>query len=278
MRVGSVGARRSAVAISVFLVAAVVYVGVVVIEGPERVLGDAITQSNSKNTTAESYAGDLGGLKIRIPRSCVENVEYDGDPTIGANKTGAIESGSEFLNFRSFGIDAKLPEMRCKESESLQQDYRDNWLNPKSLWVSISVNAGEIYPGPEVADRHAKFVVSSISSPTKFWLDNYERDPEELYGLTAFVVSGKDPKTGGLARDSERAEDKFFHFGPSGVADTYISCGKTNVPRGVATCFMKFSMEPAAKASIGVRFSRDLLPKWEEVREGCKSIISRFAI
>jgi len=224
----------------------------------------------------KDVVGDLGGIKVRIPKYCAEYVEYDADPGFGEQRKGLAPERTFESKLRSFGIDARFPEMKCKQSEALQKDYRNQFLMPNNAWVSIGINAGEIYPGVEAANRHAKSVISSTHKPTEFWFENYERVPRQVFGLDAYVVAGVDPYSGGPARDSEKTNDKFFRFDKLGVADTYISCGKTYVPSGVATCSMKFSMEPMAKVLINVRFVRSRLPQWSLIRRSTIDLLSGF--
>lgn len=224
----------------------------------------------------QDVVGDLGGIKVRIPKHCAEYVEYDGDPGFGE---GERRGGKTFESkFRSFGLDVRLPEMKCKESAEMEADYRSSWLDENSPWVSVGINSGEIYPGVEAVDRHSKITIRSLNKKNNFWLDNYERIPGATYGLHAYVVAGTDPGTGGLARENERAKDRFFHYDKFGVADTYISCGKTYVPGGVATCLMKFNMEPDMRVLVNVRFSRSLLPKWRDIRSSVAVFLSGFRV
>jgi len=232
-----------------------------------------LSEGACRSCSTGDITGVLGGMKIKIPRDCAELVEYDGDPGLGERPSNAA-SNRNTRNIRSLGMDVRLPEMSCKSSKELKDDYRSNFLNKHSLWLSIGVNSGEIYPGPQAAQRQLDAVLSSIRSPNEFWLDNYERTPEMIYGLDAFVVSGTDPQLGGPAKDNERASDKFFGHNESDAADLYISCGKTYVPRGVATCVMKFSMEPSAKAMLSVRFSREHLSQWREIKNAVVSFVS----
>lgn len=224
----------------------------------------------------KDVVGDLGGIKVRIPQYCAEYVEYNSDPVFGAQRKGFPPERNFESKLRSFGIDARFPEMKCKQGEEMRADYRNQFLMPNNAWVSIGINAGEIYPGVEAVNRHAVAVINSVHSPTEFWVDNYERVSERFFGLDAYVVKGVDPYSGVPARDSEKTIDKFFRFDRFGVADTYIACGKTHVPGGVSSCSMKFSMEPMAKVLINVRFVRSRLSQWDLIRQSTIDFISGF--
>lgn len=215
-------------------------------------------------------------MKVRVPKYCVEHVEYDADPGVGAQQSGFFPERTFESKLRSFGIDARFPEMKCKQGEEMRVDYRNQFLMPDNAWVSIGISSGEIYPGVEAVNRHAVFVLSSVNNPAEFWFDNYERVSERFLGLDAYVVKGVDPYSGAPARDSELTVDKFFRFDRFGVADTYIARGKTHVPGGVSSCSMKFSMEPKAKVLISVGFVRSRLSQWELIRKSTIDFISGF--
>ena len=224
--------------------------------------------------------GDLGGMKVRIPRYCAEYVEYDGDPGFGEKRKGAIPERTFDSRLKSFGIDLRITDMKCKENSQLRKDRSQHFLQQESPWISIGINAGSIYPklGAMSADRQARIVIDSITKPTEFWFSNYERLPSKVHGLDAYVVTGLDPRTGGPAKDSKKVDDKYFHFTPSGIADTYIACGKTSVPGGVASCSMDFSLEPKARVYVDVRFNRARLSEWQEIRIKTINMLTSFNV
>lgn len=247
-------------------------------QAAESLTAGAHSPQRGLDQHAQNYfIGDLGGMKVHIQKYCAEHVEYDVDPGFGERRKGPEPERTVDSRLRSFGIDARFPEMECKQSKAMQEDYRHQFLNQNNNWVSIGINAGEIYPGAEAANRHAGYVKRSIEKPTEFWFENYERIPELIYGLDAYVVKGIDPYSGSPARESEKTNDKFFSYDKSGAADTYISCSKTNVSGGVSTCAMKFSMEPTAKALVNIRFARSLLPQWRNIRQSTIDLLTSFA-
>jgi hypothetical protein len=230
--------------------------------------------------TPKDVIGDFGGIKVSIPRHCAEYVEYDGDPGFGEKRIWPVTERTFHSELRSFGIDIRMTDMKCKESPELREDRRQQFRKQESPWISIGINAGSIYPklGAMVADRHARIVIDSITKPTEFWFSNYERLPSKIYGLDAYVVTGLDPYTGKPAKDSDKVNDKYFHFTPSGLADTYISCGRTYVPGGVASCSMSFSLEPIAKVHVSVRFTRVRLSEWQEIRKKTIDLLTGFEV
>lgn len=228
--------------------------------------------------TSKDVIGNLGGVKVRIPRACAEYVEYDGDPRFGEQRKGKIPERNSDSRLSSFGIDARFPEMTCKENDELRKDY--GRLRQDNPWVSIGINAGDIYPklGAKASAYHEKLVAESLREPTAFWFDNYEKLSGLVYGLDAYVVTGIDPNTGGPARESERVNDVFFGRDESGVTDTYIRCSRTYVSGGVATCSMSFSLEPRAKVHVSVRFTRHRLYLWRDIRQSVSKLLLGYEI
>ncbi|WP_415755591.1 hypothetical protein [Pseudomonas leptonychotis] len=228
--------------------------------------------------TPEDVIGDLGGMKVHIPSVCAEYVEYDGDPGFGERRKGALPERTFDSKLKSFGVDARFPEMTCKESEGLREDYRR--LRQDNPWISIGINAGSIYPklGVKAADYREALVIESINKPSEFWFLNYEKVPGLIFGLDAYVVTGMDPNLGKTARDSERVNDVFVGRAARGAADTYITCGKTYVLGGVSSCSMGFSMEPKAKVYVDVRFARSRLSSWRDIRQSTIDFLMGFKV
>ncbi len=230
--------------------------------------------------TPKDVIGDLGGMKVRIPRHYAEYVEYDGDPGFGEKRKGPVPERTFESRLRSFGIDVRFPDMKGLENAEMREDRRRQFLKQDNPWVSIGINAGEIYPksGAEAADRSAKAVTNSIDKPTEFWFANYARLPDVVYGLEAYVVTGTDPRSGKPAAESEDTNDIFIHYAKSGIADTFISCGKTYVPGGVASCRMNFGLEPKARVHLSVGFVRSRLPQWREIRQSVINLLTSFEV
>jgi len=245
-----------------------------------ELFGFQSTEMAMAQYTSKHVVGDLGGMKVRIPMYCAEYVEYDGDPGFGEKRKASVSERTFESKLRSFVIDARLPEMTCLENAQMRDDKRQQFLKKDNSWVSIGINAGEIYPksGAEAAERNARAVINSIDAPTKFWFANYERLQESPYGLEAYVVTGLDPRSGRPAKESENTDDIFIHHSESGKADTYISCSKTNVPGGVASCQMRFGMEPKAQVYLKVRFVRSRLPQWREIRQSTIDFLTKFEV
>ncbi len=138
--------------------------------------------------TPKDVIGDLGGLKVRIPRHYAEYVEYDGDPGWGKKREGPIPERTFDSRLSSFGISVRFPDMKGLENAELREELRRYRLNPNSPWISIGINAGEIYPSMGANARNG--LAKRLWEPSPYWWRNYERLPEDIYGLEAYVLSG----------------------------------------------------------------------------------------
>jgi hypothetical protein len=233
----------------------------------------------ARRFTPKDVIGDLGGMRVLIPRHCAEFVTYNGDPTFGEKR----KFSSEHLptsKLRGFGVDVRFPEMRCKDNEEMREDRKRNFLNRENPWIAITVTSGEFYPslGARATDNRAKVVTDTIDKPGKFWFDNFERLPTSDFGLEAYVVAGIDTRTGKPAKDSLDSNDVFIHRLVAGTADTYITCNKTESYRGVATCEMNFGMEPKARVRLTVRFVRSKLSEWRKIKQSTLDLLTSFEV
>ncbi|MDO4795952.1 MAG: hypothetical protein Q4A28_08460 [Brachymonas sp.] len=94
--------------------------------------------------TPKDVIGDLGGLKVRIPRHYAEYVVYDGDPRWGKKRKGPIPERTFNSKLRNFGIRARFPDMRGLENAQLQEELRSYSLNPDNPWLNMTINSGKI--------------------------------------------------------------------------------------------------------------------------------------
>ncbi len=122
------------------------------------------------------------------------------------------------------------------------------------------------------ANAHAKRITNSITNPSQYWFDNYERVQGNFYGLEMYTVTGINPKTGKPA--NQDLDDAYIYWTESGIAQLIIICHKGIRP----FCSMRYSLEPKARVYVKIRFSKDYLPLWKEISEASNSLLLGFEL
>ena len=224
--------------------------------------------------TPKDVIGDLGGLKVRIPRHYAEYVEYDDDPSWGEKRKGPVPERTFDSKLRSFGIDVRFPDMKGLENWELREEYRSYHLNPNNPWVDISITSGSYYPGLGVNARNGR--AKKLWAPSDYWAYNFERLDRDVYGLEMYVVKGLDPHTGQLARESHNTKDIYIERDASGHVHSYIECGRPSVPTGISRCRLEFGLEPEAKVAVEVYFYPKLFPYWREIKQSVSELLLSF--
>lgn len=222
--------------------------------------------------TPVDVVGNLGGMRVVIPRYYAEFVEYDGDPGFGQRRKGPRSERTPESRLRSFGMDVRFPDMKGLENDELRAQKRRGSIH-ESTWLRVSVVAGEIYPGDGFLDRGFSYIFPAKSH---HWSDQYERQINNVHGLEAYLITAIDPRTGKRGYESYDTQDVYVDRFPSGKVLAQIDCNRPSVPGGGATCSMDFSLEPKAGAQVTVNFRRDLLPEWRLIHASVQRLILSF--
>jgi len=239
-----------------------------------RIIGFQPPEMAMARYTPKDVIGNLGGMKVRIPRHYAEYVTYDGDPRFGEKRKGPRPERTFDSRLRSFGIEARFPDMKGLENALLREEKRRQPLQEKT-WIYIGINAGEIYSGDGFLDRLTN---ASLPGNKAYWWDTYERISEDKYGLEVWLLSGTDPRTGKPARESHTTNDIYIHRGSSGNVNTYISCGRPSVPSGIGNCNLTTSLAPKAQVVVKVMFRRGLLPEWKRIQQSVRELLLSFEV
>jgi hypothetical protein len=231
--------------------------------------------------TPRDVIGDLGGMKVRIPRHYAEYVVYDGDPGFGEKRKGPRPPRTFDSRLRSFSIDVRFPDMKGLENAQIRKEKRRQPLQ-ETTWISIGINAGEDYPGDGFLDRQTERRLLQFQPHTpegrENWLFTYERMPKDEYGLEVWRLSEIAPRTDKLARESSHARDIYIHRDASGKVDTFIMCKYPSVPEGIGKCNAGTHLEPKAKVVVNINFRRGLLPEWQRVRQSARDLLISFEV
>ncbi|MDR3352677.1 MAG: hypothetical protein LBO00_06725 [Zoogloeaceae bacterium] len=159
--------------------------------------------------TPKDVVGDLGGMKVVIPRHYAEYVEYDGDPAAFSGKRkGPTPERTFNSRLRSFGMDVRFPDMKGLENFQIRTEKRKQSIH-ENMWLSVGIMAGESYAGDGFLDRRASY----IYKPGEYWWNNYKRLPDDFHGLEVYVVADLDPRTGKPGWESTDTLDVYIHRG-----------------------------------------------------------------
>jgi len=244
-----------------------------------RIMGFQPPEMAMARYTPKDVIGDLGGMKVRIPRHYAKYVEYDGDPGFGRKRKGPRPKRTFDSRLSGFGMDVRFPDMKGLENAQLWEEKRRQPLQEKT-WIYVWVNAGETYPGDGFLDRRTNSSLFN-ADPSKMkghWLFTYERMPEDEYELEVWRLSGTDPRTGMPARESHTTNDIYIHRDSSGNVDVYISCGRPRVPSGIGSCNLATSLVPKSQVEVNVMFRRGLLPEWKRIQQSVRELLLSFEV
>lgn len=263
-------------AVCIGLIVAVVYYVSLRISG--KIIGFQPPEMAAAQYTPKDVIGDLGGMKVRIPKHYAEYVEYDGDPGFGEKRKGPRPERTFDSRLRSFGVDARFPDMKGLESWKMRQERSRQPLK-ENMWLSIGIVSGEAYPGDGFMDARVRRTLPTPNDSFKgHWDYTYERMPEDEYGLEVWRLSGIDPRTGKPARESDTTRDMYVHRDLSGKVNTFIACGRPSVPTGIGNCKLEISLAQKAQVSVTVSFRRGLLPEWKRIQQSAFDLLLSFEV
>lgn len=229
--------------------------------------------------SSKDVVGNLGGLPVRLPHYAVHLVEYDGEPSWGKSKNSAPRT--EATGIKSFGFYARYPDMQMIDSYATEKEQKSQSIYT-TMWLSVGVTSGEIYPKDGFLDRQFACLIRSTAPPTcggdkVYWWDDYERLPKPEHGLTGFALKGVEPKSGQPAREERSTKDVFVAKDAKGRVRTYIDC--SNVGHDAAPCSHDFSMEyNGMHAVIDVSYRRGLLPHWQDIQTKVTQAMLDFVV
>lgn len=226
--------------------------------------------------TAKDVSGDLGGIKVEIPRYFAEYVEYEGDPGFGEKRKKQRPERSFDSRIESFGMDVHFPDMKGLVDWQARQEKKRQPLR-ENTWLRVSISAGKYYYGDGSLDRLSRVVLKPEEYPGDYWWNNYVRLSEEKYGLEMYEVAGTDPN-GKPARESNRTTDIYLDRDQNGKVETHITCRHAYKPHGVDTCRMRYTLEPKGQVGVSVGFRRGLLPEWQKIKLSVRELLLSFEV
>ncbi len=216
--------------------------------------------------------GDLGGMKVSIPRHVAEYVEYDGDPGWSGKREVPVPVRTYDSRLMSFGFRVRFPDMATLSSKEMWTDYKAG-TPPTTQWLNVGVTTGSHYPGDGFMDRSTR---TTLERPdARYGNNRYEMLPKKEFGLTTYVMPGADPKTGKPYLEHDEAEQVFVYRNASGQVLTRIECSH----RGFQPCTQSWSTEyESVQAKVYVSYTRPMLKNWREIQKNVTQFMLDFRV
>jgi hypothetical protein len=224
--------------------------------------------------TPKDVVGDLGGMKVTIPRHIPELVEYNGDPGWGEKRKGPRPQRTHDSKLMSFGFDVRYPDMATFSSPELRADKKAQ-NDFQTMWLDVGVTTGQHYPRDGAMDSRARYTIDVPAATQLPWTNHYTQLPHKEYGLTVYTLQDLNPKTGKPAREDRDAEDVYIARNARGQVTTFIECDTQF--RHSMTCQHNFSMEyDGVKALIRVYYRPGLRAHWRDIQAKVTRLILSF--
>jgi hypothetical protein len=246
--------------------------------------------------TPKDVVGDLGGMKVTIPRHIAEYVEYDGDPGWGEKRKGPRPERTHDSRLKSFGFKVRDHDLATLSSPQMWADY-EKYSKPEwtvrhgsrggDTWVDVGITSGQSYPGDGFLDRGYKATL--VDPPYGKW-DAYAKQAKAVEGLEHYVVKGVDPETGEPSRELDptydidkpeailiRGNTKMIYVAryPDGKVMTEVRCHYT----GIQPCTQTWSLErEGVHALVYVQYLRERLHEWQHIQKQVTRLILSFRV
>ena len=215
------------------------------------------------NGTRMPALGHLGGQSVSIPYVYANLLEYDGDPHFMTPRNGPAPPRTAQSGIRSFGFEIGAAKLVSRYGpQAAGQSALDT---PRGRDLFIGINANSHYSGDEQVVALAGSTASRLGQP-------YSRQDEDVYGLEVYA-----PMSAILAKSPrliDRNADIYLYRRPDGTADAYINCHR---PAG-KVCRLRYSLAPALKASVSLKFPRYLLPQWATLQSSASASASAMIL
>lgn len=232
--------------------------------------------------TPKDVVGDLGGMKVIIPRGVAELVEYDDDPAWGEKRKGPRPVRTSESKLASFGFYVRYPDMATFADPDMRKDYEkygsrewafhhgirggDPWLNPGVL-------SGSAYSWDGFLDRISVKLDVPIG---RLWWEKFDKLPKEEHGLTVYRVKGIEAELADPQKKIDfSVKDVYVYRNQAGKVKTYIACR----PRALhsSACTQTWSLEDeGVHAEVYVPYGPEKRKNWREIQKMITQVILGF--
>lgn len=234
-------------------------------------MGDNLNLGRSLSLIAVSpgpVVANLGGVQVSIPQHFAHFVEYDGDPHFMEKRTGPKPERTKDSKINSFGFEIRYPDMAglTGDAETKASRKNDDLHLEKKVWMTVGVDSGSRYIGEGKA-------INNLFRNTIFRksiLPNY-LEQGNSYGLSVYAVNMTDEMK---IKNYNFDKNIYIHKDENNVADAFIEC--SNGSYKAVSCELQFELTPTMKSLVSVRFRRELLPEWRQIKSNLSQVILGF--
>jgi hypothetical protein len=205
--------------------------------------------------------GDLGGMKVKIPRHFARLVEYEGDPGWGEKREGARPERTYESKLTSFTARIRYPDMQGLTSDELRLDYKQATIH-NTMWFSLGVSTGNHFGDGLFLER-----MKQAAKKSDIWSKTgliWTKKPKKEHGLEVYSPANADVSTRVPFKGDNADDDHFFSYNSEGKVTNYMRC--SNKTHAAAPCEQFFFLPTPLKAKIIVKYRRGLLPHWQDLQ------------
>ncbi|WP_443115760.1 hypothetical protein [Herbaspirillum seropedicae] len=232
--------------------------------------------------TPKDVVGDLGGMKVVIPRGVAELVEYDDDPGWGEKRKGPRPVRTSESKLASFGFYVRYPDMATFADPEMRKDYEkygtrewafNHGIRGGDPWLNPGVLSGTSYPGDGFLDRRS--VELDVPIGRLSW-EKFDKLPQKEHGLTIYRVKGIEADLADPQKELDfSVKDVYVYRNQAGKVTTYIACR----PKALysSACMHTWSMEDkGVHAKVYVSYGPEKRKNWREIQKMITQVILGF--
>jgi hypothetical protein len=216
--------------------------------------------------------GDLGGMKVKIPRHFARLVDYEGDPTWGEKRQGDTPQRTYESKLTGFTSNIRYPDMQGLSSDELRLDEEKSTIY-NTMWFRVDVSTGSHFGDGFYYERSKKEILDGFRTRTGLV---WAKSPKKEYGLEVYSPINADISTRVPFQGDFDDKDHFFAYNKEGKVKTYIEC--SNKTHAAAPCEHNFDLPLPLKARVILGYRRGLLPHWQDLEAKTTAHLLSFKV
>lgn len=216
----------------------------------------------TKRDPSAPVIGELGGVKVSIPREFARFVEYEDDPHFMEKRKGPSPERTINSKIRSFGFEIRFPDGASRKIGTRGQEIVS--LTPPVGWLGVGVNAAkDSYDYSENLYQRLKDTNLGGGKHTLV----YQKQSNKSFGLHVHEPAPMSMQKSGIPNYQHTQLDKniFYAEDEYGELSTYIEC--SNAKHDSAMCSQRIFLKDSIRVFIKVRYRKGLLMHWKEIKQ-----------